>query len=326
MPGPKTHEISYRHLRDRLDKNTLNEFPNYDEYSIFAQGHDFLIYYDYYKIWNQRKLDINVHNSILLQEWSFQEFIYNYLDAARGSGAIENEQVRLFIGPGYIMHHILDSYTHPQIIYYAGDHERDPNNKTWQHGIIENLIDVYMIEQFEKKNPKKYKVYRDFKINKNDIDEKIITTLNESLEKTYAMSRGGEVFKKAIPQVESYMKHFKYDRTGIKRIIFDYFDSKLVGTSSFSYHRDSKEVLKYLNLEKDEWLNPMDCNIKSNKSFLELYDDALNKGSEIINKLEKLCQKSTFNKDDVYDIIPNVASTHGLECGQRCKIKNKKIW
>ena len=54
MPGPKTHEISYKHLRNRLDKNTLNEFPNYDIYSIFAQGHDFLIYYDYYKIWNQR--------------------------------------------------------------------------------------------------------------------------------------------------------------------------------------------------------------------------------------------------------------------------------
>lgn len=326
MPGPKTHEISYKQLKNKLNSETLSSFPNYDKYSLFSQGHDFLIYYDYYKIWNQRKLDINVHNSMLLQEWGFQEFIYNFLDAARNNGAIENEQVRLFIGPGYIMHHMLDSYTHPQIIYYAGDHERNPKNITWKHGIIENLIDIYMMEYYENKDPRKYKVYKDFRIDTKSISPLLLTTLNESLEKTYAMSRGGEVFFKSFSQVESYMRHLKYDRTGIKKIIFDYFDSKLIGTSSFSYHRDSNEVIPFLNLEKSEWLNPMNENIKSNSSFIELYQEALISGANIINKLEKLCKSGNFNKDDIYSIIPNVASTHGLECGQRCKIKNKKIW
>ena len=326
MPGPKTHQIFYKQLKNKLSTDTLSDLPNYDKYSLFAQGHDFLIYHDYFKILSQEKLDVNVHNSILLQEWSFQDFIYNFLESAKNNGGIEDEQVRLFIGAGYIMHHLLDSYTHPEIIYYAGDHERNPNAETWQHGIVENLIDIYMMENYENVNPKKYKVYKDFMFDSKIVNPKLISTLNESLEKTYAISRGGEIFLKSFPQVASFMKNFKYDPTGCKKIAFDYLNPKLIGTSSFSYNRDSKDAIPYLNLNKEKWLNPMDDSIESTDSFIELYNKALNDGADIINKLEKLCKSSYFNKDDIYSIIPNKASTHGLECGQRCKIKNKKKW
>ena len=68
MPGPKTHDIFYRQLKQKLNADTLSGFKNYDDYHIFAQGHDFLIYYDFYKIWNQKKLDKNISDSVLLQE------------------------------------------------------------------------------------------------------------------------------------------------------------------------------------------------------------------------------------------------------------------
>lgn len=325
MPGPKTHQIFYKQLKEELTKETLSAYPNYDQYSIFAQGHDFLIYHDYYKINKQAKLDVNVHNSILLQEWSFQEFVYNFLKASREIGAIESEQVRAFLIPGYIMHHILDSYTHPQIIYTAGDHERDPESDDWKHGIIENLIDIYMMEKYENINPKTYKVYRDFKFSQKMVDPKLIRVLNDSLQKTYAISRGGKIFKKSFSQVESFMRNLKYDPTGIKRILFDYVNPKLIGTSSFSYHRDSCDALKYLNLEHEKWVNPMDASIESTDSFIDLYNKALKEGAIIMNRLEKVCQSGIINKDEIYDIIPNKASTHGLECGQHCKISNRKL-
>lgn len=325
MPGPKTHQIFYKQLKQQLTKETLNAYPNYDRYSIFAQGHDFLIYHDYYKIKKQEKLDINVHNSILLQEWSFQEFVYNFLETARNTGAIESEQLRAFLIPGYIMHHILDSYTHPQIIYTAGDYERNPESDDWKHGIIENLIDIYMMKNYENVNPKKYKVYKDFKFEQKMVDPKLIGVLNDSLQKTYAISRGGEIFKKSFSQVESFMRNLKYDPIGAKRILFDYLNPKLIGTSSFSYYRDANDVIKYLNLEHKTWVNPMDASIKSNESFIDLYNKALKESANIMNKLEKVCQSGIINKDEIYNIIPNRASTHGLECGQHCKINNKKM-
>ena len=50
MPGPKTHDIFYREFKRKLSLETLSSFPHYDQYRIFAQGHDFLIYHDFYKI------------------------------------------------------------------------------------------------------------------------------------------------------------------------------------------------------------------------------------------------------------------------------------
>lgn len=323
MPGPKTHDIFYRQLKQKLSAATLADLNHYDDYRIFAQGHDFFIYHDFYKIWNQKKLDKNIADSVLLQEHKFQEFIYNFLKCAEKNGAIEDEQTRLFIGPGYIMHHLLDANVHPFIIYYSGDHTRNPDNKTWQHGIVENLIDIYMMEEFEYINPKTYPVYKDFEFSES-LSSGLITTLNESLEKTYGISNGGNKIEIAINQMSLFMKTLKFDKHGIKKVVFDAIDPLLKGTSSFSYHRDSNDALPYLNKEHDLWLHPMYDSIKSNKSFMELYDKALIDGAYIVNEIEKLCKNGNIHVDDIYSLIPNIASTYGLECGQEFEIKNKK--
>lgn len=323
MPGPKTHDIFYKELKDHLNEKTLQSLPNYDKYNLFAQGHDFLIYHNFYKIWNQKSLNRNVENSVLLQERSFPEFVYNYLKEAANTGAIENEQTRLFIGPGYIMHHLLDAYTHPIIIYYAGDHTRDPKKDTWHHGIVENLIDIYLMETKENVDPKVYPVHNDFKVSE-PINSSLSSTITKSLEETYGIKDGGKTFEEAFYQTELFMKLLKYDSKGRKKIILDLLDPILKGTSSFSYHRNVDEKSDFLNLQHETWLHPMDSNIISNKSFLDLYDQALKDGSYMIDELEKICQKGVMKKDDIYSLIPDVSSVHGLECGQKLKIKNTK--
>ncbi len=323
MPGPKTHDIFYKELKNHLSNKTLNSFPNYDDYRLFAQGHDFLIYHNFYKIWNQKLLDRNIENSILLQENSFPQFVYNYLNIANNSGAIEEEQVRLFIGPGYVMHHLLDAYIHPFIIYLAGDHTRDCSRDTWYHGIAENLIDIYLMENKEKKDPKLYPVYKDFKMT-HVLSSFLIETLDKSLYNTYRIVDGGDSFERAIFQTEWFMKLLKYDPSGIKMKLFDALDSKLKGTSSFSYHRDSTDVFEYLNLEHKIWYNPMDDSIVSNESFFDLYDKALKEGSYIVDELESICYHGQIKKDDIFSLIPNISSSHGLECGKKLVIKNRK--
>ena len=43
MPGPKTHDIFYKQLKRKISPFTLSQFPNYDKYNTFVQGHDLLI-------------------------------------------------------------------------------------------------------------------------------------------------------------------------------------------------------------------------------------------------------------------------------------------
>ena len=325
MTGPKTHHIFYKQLKQYLNKDILDNLPHYDEYSIFAQGHDLLIYYDFYKIYSNKRLEVNLHYSELLQEFYFPEFIYNYIKHAQKIGTLHNEQIRLFLY-GYIGHHILDAYTHPFIIYYSGDHMREPQNPTWWHGIVENLIDIYLMEKEEHINPQIYPVYKDFTFSRNKLISILQEVLNDSLQEIYGFKGGGEDFCKAMTQIGLFIRIFKYDSTGIKRVFFDKVDTLLKGTASFSYHRNNAEVLPFLNENHELWRNPMNGNITSYKSFWELYQSALKDTAEIINQLEGILNNKIIDKDIIYSIIPNIASTHGLKCGQKLEINHKKQW
>lgn len=323
MPGPITHDIFYKELKKKLNSKTLRNFPNYDKYNIFAQGHDFLIYYNFYKIW-KNKLEGNIELSVLLQENNFQEFIYNYLKCAKENGSIEKEDVRLFISAGYIMHHILDAYLHPLIIYYAGDHTPDPTRPTWMHGVVENLIDVYMLKKYDRK--KQYQIYKDFHIDKKLISSDLIDTINKSASKTYRKELVGKKFEISFYQLELFMKIMKSDRLGVKRVLFDKLDSLYHGASSFSYNRDCKKAIPYLNETHEIWYNPYEPTLSSNKSFFELFDNALELGTYIVNELEEICESGIINKDDIYDLVPNINSVSGLECNKELKIKKVKQW
>lgn len=297
----------------------MQTLPNYDKYNLFAQGHDFLIYHNFYKIWNKKSLNRNVGNAALLQDYSFPEFVYRFLKEASDNGAIENEQTRLFIGPGYIMHHILDAYTHPLIIHYAGDHTRDPKKDTWKHSIVENMIDIYLIETKEQVDSKTHPVHHDFKASE-PISTELTSTITNSLKKTYGMKDGGKIFEEAFYQTGLFMRLLKYDSKGRKRKVMDFLDPVLKGTSSFSYHRDISEESDFLNLQHDAWAHPMDSNIVSDNSFLDLYNKALEDGGYIIDEIEKICQRGVIRRDDIYSLIPNISSVHGLDCGLKLAI------
>lgn len=323
MPGPKTHNIAYKLLKKKLSLQTLDTLPNYDSYSIFAQGHDFLIYYNFYKIRTTRKLNEQILASEVLQEYYFSDFIYNYLKAAEKRGCLQDEEVRLFIGPGYILHHILDAYMHPYIIYCTGDHVRDINKKTWYHGIMENLLDIYFMkkyENFDYTTP----VREHFDFDPRKFSKNLEAILNDSLQSTYGINSGGTIFRTSVGQVKLYVRFFKDDRYALKRRFFDLVDPIFKGTSSFSYNRSEAPVIDQLNLEHDTWQNPMDESITSNKSLLELFEEALTTCSQIIERLEMLIQSGNITKEAVEAIVPNIASTHGLAANQKIIIKNVK--
>ncbi len=323
MPGPKSHDIFYKQLKQKLSSQTLTAYPHYDDYNVFAQGHDFFIYHKFYQIMSVKKLNQNVQNATLLQEYRFPEFVYNYLKTAQNNGAIEDEQTRIFLGPGYIMHHLLDAYTHPFIIYNAGDYTRDAKNPTWTHGIVETLIDIYLMEIYEQKDARTYPTHEDFNFPMPFI-QSLTDTLNQSMRETYNILNGGDIIEQAITDVALFIHNMKYDPYGFKKWFFDLLDPLLKGTAAFSYHQDIKESYPYLNLQHEPWVNPMDDKIISTASFMDLYNQALQEGALIVDALEHLCQSGNIHRDDIYNLIPNISSSHGLECGTPLRIRYKK--
>lgn len=324
MPGPVTHLFFYHQLKDRLRGEMPCTLPGYDACSVFAQGHDLLIYHDFYKIFREEQLTRNLEYSDKLQEFLFPEFVFNYMCQARKLGVLDHEQVQLFLGPGYIGHHMLDAYTHPFIIYQAGDHVRDVKNKTWMHGILENSIDILFLERADPKHYRSRKIYKDFTFRKKQLDLALPAVLDASLMQTYGFAGGGQALCRAMSQVSLFMRIFKYDPAGFKRRLFDAADPLLKGTASFSYHRSSDLARRFLNEEHSVWCNPMEKSLSSRASFPELYLRALDETAGIIRKLSHLCRSGDFTWDAVRGIVPDIASTHGLACGQKLKIRYTK--
>ena len=323
MPGPITHLVFYKQLKERLSRDALRAMPDYDRDSIFAQGHDLLIYHNFYKISSTKRLNEQLKQSSLLQEYSFPEFIYSCLRHAQRLNVLDHDQIRTFLGPGYIAHHILDACTHPFIIYEAGDHTRDPKKPTWLHGIIENRIDVFMMEQSriaDSSTP----LHPLFSFPKERLDPALPAMLDAAMEEVYHIQDGGRILCQAMSQVALYMRLLKQDRTGIKRLLFDALDPVLKGTASFSYHQSSAEARSCLNEEHELWCNPMDDSRRSTESFQDLYDKALAQSVEIIEALEALCRSGEITRARVFDLIPDIASTHGLACGQSIEIRFSK--
>lgn len=311
MPGPKTHEIFYRQLKALLPEDTLNALPDYDAYSLYAQGHDLLIYQNWWKLWD---LNRHIRESLLLQEGSVQEFVFQFLREAANINALEKEQVRLFIGPGYLSHHILDSYLHPLIIHYSGDHIRRKDNPTWKHGIIENLLDAYFMKYFGNVDCRTYPVFQDFCFPDAGLDQEIFQILTKTLHSVYGIADGGGKFERALLQMKGFMRILKYDPSGVKRKFFDFLDFIAKGSASFSYHVQIEHAEEYLNCSHQCWSNPKCPQLTSSKSMLELYNEALQACAEIVAKLDALCMQGTVTREAVCKIVPDCSSTYGLPC------------
>jgi len=310
MPGPKTHDIFYKQIKDKLNTSTFDSLTNFDNYNIFAQGHDLLLYADFYKPFKLKK---NIEESLLLQSYNFPMFVYCFLKEAQSAGIIEIEQIRLFIH-GYVLHHILDSYIHPFLIYTTGSHTPDKKQKTWEHGNLETLIDSYMMKKYEGKSSRTYKSHLDFQVD-FILDKTIIEILDKILAEVYNINNGGSRFKKGIYQLESFIRLMKYDPSGCKRELFNCVEvltERGEGARSLSYNVDYFMAVYHLNLSNEVWYNPDDLSVSSNDSFFDLYDKALSHGVSITERLEALC-KSSFNQDDIFNIVPDISSITGLK-------------
>lgn len=312
MPGPKTHEIFYRQLKRLLPEEMLATLPDYDAYSLYAQGHDLLIYQDWWKPW---RLNRHIQDSLLLQEKSVQEFVYCFLTEAAGRNALEKEQIRLFIGPGYLSHHILDSRLHPLIIHYSGDHIRRKENTTWKHGIIENLLDAYFMKHFEKIDCRTYPVYQDFGFPVPCLDKDVFQILDKALGAVYGISCGGHKFEGGLLQTKRFIRLLKYDPFGWKGKIFHWLDFLAKGSESFSYHVRAEDAESYLNCSHQHWANPKLPQAVTTLSMLELYEDALRESAEIIVELDRLCRQGSITREAVYAIVPDRSSTYALPTG-----------
>lgn len=302
MPSTITHGYIGVNTIKKLNKKP-NEILNkhINNFKIYCQSTDILYFYHIFLLKSNKiqKLGHDFHGKNVFKA-------FEYLIKLNKEN--KNEELFTLIS-GLITHYKADSIMHPYINYLSQNtnklHHQD------KHFEIETYLDNYFVKKHEKTNQKTHKHYKlIFNYQKKPI---IIDSLNKMFKDVFNEENIGNIYYKALKEMSFVFKYVRHDKTGIKKEIYkliDYNPFKVRRTKYLSYHFDLTNDKYYLNLEKKEWYNLKDKSLKSNKSFLELYDDVIKESSNIINELYLYIFED--KKIDLFKLIGNNSYSNGL--------------
>jgi hypothetical protein len=306
------HKHFWLDCKKNLSRKLKETLPNFNNYYIYAIGHDFLLLPPNVSFTKNQNICITLGNNL------FKEFVANYFMIAKKNGSIKKESVRLFLY-AYISHHILDAYLHPFITHFDGNYLPNENKESWTHGIIENLLDAYLIEKFEHENPVKYKIHKAFAV-KRKFNVDFSNTLESAIQKTYNIKGVAKKITRPIWALQDFLHLGRYDPLGYKKAFYrlgNYVFKFNCKGFSFSANVDHTEAHKYFNDEREMWTNPFDDTVTSDKSLWDLYQDALSETVRTITTLEEYIDNLCFDTDEIKSLVPDISSVTGLPCGRK---------
>ena len=301
MPSTITH--AYLGI-DTLSK--LNDKPRdiiekrIGNFKVYCQGMDVLYFYH---------LLLLKSNKIQLLGHEFHNRdVFNSFNTLVTDNK-ENKDTELFtLIAGMIVHYQADSIMHPYIDYLS---IKSNEAKIDKHFEIETYLDNYYIRKNNNVDYKKYNFSKFFfNYTKSEIVEEEISKLFKLY---FNYQNMGRRYYQALSEMKFVYRFIRLDRFGLKKGIYkmiDYNPFHIRRVKYLSYHFNLNNDNYYLNLDNSKWFNYDDKSIVSCKSFLELYDEVIEKASYIINELYKYIFE---NKDiDLYKLIGNNSYANGL--------------
>ena len=216
---------------------------------------------------------------------------------------------------GFVCHYFLDVASHPYIFYYTGVYNPD-NPKTYEyrglHTLLERAMDAYVIRNYYGSIPHKFKIHKHI-LTLKSINKKDKQSFDELFLSVYNHKNGYEHVNKSVKSQRKFYR-FIYDPMGIKNKLLSKLDN---GKSSLSlgvlsyYHKEVNDV-DIFNIQHSYWTNPVDVNIVSRKSFMELFDEAK---LQCINTINALYENifAGFN-NNIEGYFKNLSYITGLDC------------
>lgn len=273
MPLITTHNYFAKDVFNGSKKEITKTFQEKQKlYELFAQGFDPFIFYEFFKI---KKYDLQEYCHYNNTDTFFLNFIKNIKEKK-----LENHPSILASLYGHLTHYVLDSTTHPYIIYKTGEYRKEKPKTLKYNGLhnkMELEIDYFLYEQREHKPFKNFKIHKHL-ITKEKLNKELINLLNKTYKETFSIENGGEKYQKGCKNMYYSYKFLIVDQTGIKKFFYQLFD-KMTPKKEGIYANYSSHIRNVdsslFNNDHHLWNNPFDKTITSNESFFDLYNKAL---------------------------------------------------
>ena len=325
MPSTITHSYFILDVYDRLSsdrkfflKGQINNLK------VFSQSIDPLNYYFSFNIKKDKKIR---GFSKYFHTHKCGEYLITLTNYIKYNYYKVNPEIMAYLY-SMVSHYVLDSTIHPFVYYNTGLFKKNIK-KTYKynglHHMLENDIDQFMIMLYEKKKPYKYKVHTE--IFENYVFSKeLIEVINFSFKETFGINNFYKNYKISIKKMKFIFKHFRYDKWNLKNRIYTFYD-KITPSSTYkisflSYHK-KRSCQEFLNKKHGIWFNPTNKKIKSKKSFVDLYLEALFNTVHIIKELDKYIYEN--KKIDLNKLIKNKSYLTGIDLNKKQEIKFFKL-
>ena len=319
MPATITHACFGYDIYNNLPTNIKNKV-DLNRVKLFSQSSDPVMFYYTLNLKHSKKirsLQKKFHNT------KTKEFFTTLINYIKEKKLYKDKDVCSYL-VGLICHYCLDSTTHPYIFYKTGVfNKRKPTTYKYnnRHAFMETYIDNYMILNREKVNPYAFNINK-YWSDTNKFSNELNKCIDYSFSKTYNINNMSTIYYNSIKKMKKFLFLFRQDRYGIKKFFYKLIDTftprRIFRFEALSYHYNLHDKHNYLNSNHELWRNPIDYNLTSNKSFVELYLKALKEAKNIIIDTFKYLDNKDIDLDKLFD---NRSYTTGLDCDIKKELK-----
>ena len=307
MPSTITHAYMAKDIYQKLDKKIKTLFTdNYlDDYITYSQGPDILFFY---------RILFPIGNALHIQHLGsrvHREKVNKFFISLINNIKKDKNPKQFIYLIGLVTHYAGDTICHPFVNYKAYELEKITKKKKDFHFKIEAYIDNYILST-KNINYKTFKCHK-LAFNAKKYDE-VVDLLNKSYLEVFNEKNIGNIYYKSLKNMKFFFHLLRYDPFRIKRYFYNfiYFLARFYKRDIryLSYNFSLLENDFYLNLNKKTWYNIKNKDIKYNKSFIELYNEVIDKSIYMIKVLYEYIYE---NKDvNLEKLFGNLSYANGL--------------
>ena len=307
MPSTMTHASMARDIYNNLDKDLKLKFKNkLSEYMTYSQGPDVLFFYPilppFIKCTYIKKFAGRVHREKV-----------NKLFISLVNEVKKDKDFDKFIWLcGLMTHYVGDSTCHPFVNYKDWYKRKQLNKKKDFHFVTEAYIDNYILNL----KGEYYKKFKGYDILKTPKNIKIQEMLDKCFLEVFNEKNMGKTYFKCLHNMRFLFHIVRYDPYRIKQVAYSLiyhllpFLYREVRYFSYNFDLNMEDSNYYLNLNHDTWFNIKKKKVTYNKSFLDLYNEVIYKGTVMVKKLYDYIYND--KKLDLESFYGNLSYANGL--------------
>lgn len=310
MPNIVTHILFAREMvQSKLDTRAcalVNQDPQLFE--VGSNGPDYLFFHDTTPKHVMKKSKIRQVGTYCHRR-EVNAFYQDAIKTIRNESDPQIKKEETIYVMGHLCHWALDSVAHPYIFYRTGSGDK---TSQFRHHRIESLIDAALLKVKLNTTIDEFKAYEICDVSMEQA--RAITRIYHSIaQNVYGIKERPHEYLQALNDWY-FVQKLLYDRNGKKIRSFQRVE-KLIGkiglVSAMLVPNEPSDPCDIFNLNHKEWVHPCDKNLKSNDSFLDLFDKGLNRANHVINLFLDALEDESKEQEWI-DFIANRNYTKGL--------------